>query len=725
MKNFTICLTLLAVHFCVAFGQTVIANYTQQIDHLAIAREGNVVWLSAPKEGVLKCDLAGNVLERYTTANGLAGNTVYDILIDQQGRRWFATDGGISVLDAANVWTQHPFYVKSLAQSANGDFWAAGYKTSVLDAVSGIWTTYDHFEYDLKVKISADNTVYVGGKRGMAVRNPLTLEWTYYNTYYYDPYDGYVYDPVKDFEFDAQGNLWVIKDYKLFTFADSVFTPVEESLLIDLPNTLYAFPTAMVKTSDGRLLIGTQNGIWIYDGTPIIQEVKSGPGFRATLDFAVENDGSFRFSSDLGFSFYDGTSFEHYFPGNHTLKSENVFKILIDESGRKWFLGNAGRTEFDNTLWAARYGGLADPIGLPLDASFEPDGTKWFMNVSINGVHLARLQGDSINIFPASVTGLGVFTRIGWDPVKKRTIFKTSMTDSEFWYHENDSLKSFIIPQSLLACEGLDFGCSNGNAGEIRQFFISPDGYYVWANPTGYFYTHQGYSDELMQDTIVYSCGHDRYPCSSPSCACNNTHYVAFDNSGRTWYASDAGIYVYSGFDGIPQLYFTVSNSGLPNDTVQCIVFDATGRTWVGTRNGLAILDTDLNWTVLNKDNAGLAGNSVRSVAFDTDGSAWIGTETGVSHMTSTTWTTETPTAANQLAIFPNPATERITIISENEPITALLLTDIQGKQLQFSEGLQFPSTNVSVDLRDYPAGVYLIRTQVNHGWKWGKIVKY
>lgn len=723
MKNFLIYLAigLFASLLVTANGQTVIANYTKQTEHLAIAREGNVIWLAASKAGVLKCDLTGNILETYTTANGLAGNIIYDILIDQQGRHWFATDGGISVLEISNNWTQYPYNVKSITQATNGDIWAVGKNIHTLVASTGIWNIVIfnwYINYDRTVRIGPDNTVYVGGAAGLAVRNPNTLDWFYYNTYVYDWDLGYVYDPVQDIEFDTQGNVWVIKNGGLFTFSDGVFSTIIGTFIDNAPST----PSiALDKLPNGNLLIGALNGLWIYNETPTLKEFKSRPGFRSVYDFVVDSNNKFWFSTDLGFSKFEDAAFDHYTPGNQTLATEDVFKILIDESNKKWFLGKGGRSISGDKLWITHPYNYFDPIWA-LDASFEPTGTKWFQCRSGNGVYLTRLRNDSITLFPSLQTGFDSFTRLHWDPRKNRTIIKNQM-DHRFWYFDADILKSFDILPSNGSCLGPNWGCFNVNDKHVRHFSISAEGYYYWTSQQGYFYSLWGHSIGIANDTLVYSCGEDNSPLyycpSTPDfCACNNNNFVAFDSMGNTWLASDLGIRV-KGPDfqnlGNYLYYFTTSNSSLPNDTVQCIVFDPIGNAWIGTRNGLAILNLNLNWAILNTSNSNLVGNNIHSIVFDPDGSVWIGTETGVSHMTLTTLAADVPIGASAFQVFPNPLAsgDCLTVkmgLSRTGKVN-FELRDLSGKTVQnfvFPENKSENNTFL-LKVAGLPAGLYFL----------------
>lgn len=70
-------------------------------------------------------------------------------------------------------------------------------------------------------------------------------------------------------------------------------------------------------------------------------------------------------------------------------------------------------------------------------------------------------------------------------------------------------------------------------------------------------------------------------------------------------------------------------NSPLPACFVQELEFDGMGGLWIGTRNGLAHIDADDNWTVLTQED-GLLALSVDAVQADEDGGVWLGYYPGV-----------------------------------------------------------------------------------------------
>ena len=75
-------------------------TYANGDDILVLEVEGDVLWAGTRGGGVVRWNLsAGGYVQYLKPQDGLAGNIVYDIAIDGAGRKWFATDHGLSVLD--------------------------------------------------------------------------------------------------------------------------------------------------------------------------------------------------------------------------------------------------------------------------------------------------------------------------------------------------------------------------------------------------------------------------------------------------------------------------------------------------------------------------------------------------------------------------------------------------------------------------------------------------
>lgn len=73
-------------------------------DVLALRFEGAVLWAGTRAGGLVRWDSTSGTYRQFLRPQDpLAGNTVHDIAIDASGRKWLATDGGLTVYDDAGT----------------------------------------------------------------------------------------------------------------------------------------------------------------------------------------------------------------------------------------------------------------------------------------------------------------------------------------------------------------------------------------------------------------------------------------------------------------------------------------------------------------------------------------------------------------------------------------------------------------------------------------------
>ncbi|MBL7764041.1 MAG: hypothetical protein JNL23_11495, partial [Chitinophagaceae bacterium] len=95
-------------------------------------RQGRV-WISAAGQGVLLFDTKANVFRHINASNGLAGNLVWRMLEDKDGRIWIATSKGLNIIepDASGISTIHKDdglsdnVTQSLVQDEQGRMWVS------------------------------------------------------------------------------------------------------------------------------------------------------------------------------------------------------------------------------------------------------------------------------------------------------------------------------------------------------------------------------------------------------------------------------------------------------------------------------------------------------------------------------------------------------------------------------------------------------------------------
>ncbi len=76
-----------------------------------------------------------------------------------------------------------------------------------------------------------------------------------------------------------------------------------------------------------------------------------------------------------------------------------------------------------------------------------------------------------------------------------------------------------------------------------------------------------------------------------------------------------------------------------------------------------------------------------------------------------------------QLIIYPNPANETVTITAED--IKEVVVSDLLGVQMMRLLRTDYNSNNdITIDISKLPQGIYLLRVQINDGWRVDKVVK-
>lgn len=112
---------------------------------------------------------------------------------------------------------------------------------------------------------------------------------------------------------------------------------------------------------------------------------------------------------------------------------------------------------------------------------------------------------------------------------------------------------------------------------------------------------------------------------------------LAFDSTGTLWLATYGGLISYDGTDF--QIYSS-SNSGLPNNQVQCLIIGSDQAVWMGLSNGLAKLHNN-EWQVWDSVSSNLPYRDYRDLALDDSGRIWAATDnSGLICFDGTTWTT-------------------------------------------------------------------------------------
>ena len=133
------------------------------------------------------------------------------------------------------------------------------------------------------------------------------------------------------------------------------------------------------------------------------------------------------------------------------------------------------------------------------------------------------------------------------------------------------------------------------------------------------------------------------------------------DAVGRVWVGTDNGLNVLSGSYDRTTRSFTLEswntygvNEGLPSNVITAIAGGPRGDVWVGTEDGIAQIDPSGQVAfALTTANSGLSDDRVNSLLFDEElGELWIGTLNGLSRLRVQTGDGEEGTSVQ---VYPNP----------------------------------------------------------------------
>ena len=255
-----------------------------------------------PLKGVSHYD--GHVFRIFTTADGLADDTVTDIFEDETGTLWFATGFGVSQYDGKtfnsivmngpmgmNILPESWNRITAIAQDTAGNFW--------FGSEAGI--TY----YNLKTSdfrhFGVDSDFSPFQEMGEAGTAHIT-----------------------DLQFDTKENLWMSQDG----------TDEESSGIRRFDGKkLTTFPQseALPMNSVHNILLDTSGNLW-FAGTKKLPPTLHDTEERLTMTYA---------EAGVGVSVYNGKSFQNFNTDNG-LPSNRVWSVFEDSSGKLWFATDAG-----------------------------------------------------------------------------------------------------------------------------------------------------------------------------------------------------------------------------------------------------------------------------------------------------------------------------------------------------------------------------------------------
>lgn len=388
------------------------SNYILCIYEQISKTNKSVIWAGTNK-GLAK--YSDNKWEIISTQNknGLAGDIVYDIYEDSQGKVWIATNGGISVY-FNDIWriVSTPFNLKKkqiyrIKQSSDGSLWFGG-DGLVLKVKNDSWQMFNFKGSGTSNVVNAiyeskKGTIWFGTHSGVYniehSTNQNNMEFFKFvnirsNVEKKDEILVWSINETPD------GSLWFGTFLGLFRYTEGKWKGVTNYMNMDIGGS-----NCILERSSGEYWFGTESGLIIFSkGKWIIDSHVSGSvsSIFESKDKAVWVSVLFK-----GVYKYQNSKWTRFTKENGLSENSNWF-IYQTSDGAMWFGSDAGVTRYYNNNWQkiSKADGLADNTVLCMLE--RKDSSLWFgttagITIYKNSKHknLTSKDGPSGNVVSA------------------------------------------------------------------------------------------------------------------------------------------------------------------------------------------------------------------------------------------------------------------------------------------------------------------------------------
>lgn len=543
--------------------------------------------------------------KKFTTADGLVGNSIVSIAEDRDGSFWFATPSGVSRYDGVAWTTYLSAYdqVQASARDRAGNLWF-GTAFGVLRFDGSTWrrfTTADGLADNLVFTIEVDHAgaLWFGTPAGAS-----RFDGTAWRTF--TASDGLAGARVYSIFADGSGLIWFGTSGGLTRFDGTSWRT------FTIADGLAAASVYRVRgDASGNVWIGYEDqvGVTRFDGNSWRTfTTADGLAYNFVYSILPDRSGNVWFGTAYGgVSRFDGTRWTTFTAPNE-LPDNSVYSIFEDQSGYLWFGTNGGASRYDGSTWKAftTSDGIAD--NLVTSILEDRSGSLWF----------------------GTYGGASRYNGSAWDTIGTAdglaSQYVTSMLQDR-----SDRLWFGTLGGGVSRLDGTrwtNFSTNEGLANPAVEAMLEDRDGRMW------FATQNGVSLFDGQTWRTFT--------TADGLIANDVRCMAQDRAGNLWFgtqgnSSSGGV---TRFDGSTWKSYTTLD-GLAFNWVQCITQDRSGSLWFGTSCcGASRYDGTFWRTYSTAD--GLGSNTVYSILEDRSGNLWFGTSGGVTRYDGVNWRTFT-----------------------------------------------------------------------------------
>ena len=355
----------------------------------------------------------------------------------------------------------------------------------------------------------------------------------------------------------------------------------------------------LLQDSAGYLWIGTQHGLFRYDGAQFIGfDLDSGLPSARIESLHETPDHILWAGTSAGLARREGTRFVRVNTGS-PIEITGRSEITSDPSSTLYVATSAGLLIGKREAAAYSFQRAPDPAGGERRVHglhYAPDGVLWFGC----GTRICRL--DSGRVTPLEEAA-GV-PEDRWDAI---------LTDKEGTLWARSSTRLLKRPRGAARFEPIELDIPDNS--DFAALSLGSSGELFVPTDLGF---------------MIYSHGVWRQIAKAQGLPSNSTSSVLMDQEGSIWVGL-LGLGVTRSL-GFQQWEHWTSAEGLSSDTIWGMKRDRAGDLWVGTDIGVNRLhigpDGHATWRAWT-EREGVNGNKVRYVAIDKDDVVWTGSSPG------------------------------------------------------------------------------------------------
>lgn len=578
----------------------------------------------------------------YSVDDGMPFVQVYTIYQDSKGYLWTGAYGGLSKFDGLRFTNYSPMsglpthWVTSITEHENSTLWIGTIQglAALKDEVFTTYTTRNGLPSDHITCLLRDgrNNFYAGTDRGLA-------------KYTNGQFTTLTVDPqfpdlsiLCFFEEPNTGKIWIGTTEGVYEFSNGKFT-------------LQRFPVfyendikAINKDKQGRIVAGTQDGLFILDGGLFRQFIPE-PGTDVPLINAMVTDisGALWIAANNGLYSFDGKTFEHIRISDD-VNAETVISVYNDYENNVWLGTSAGLFRFRGKGFV-RYG-LRDGIlgnfifGITEDLSgnlwvcsnthgvYRYDGTTFSPYDKRNGMP----SNQASAVYTMDDGSVLVGTGNGLVVIQDNKVTKTYSSKDGL---NNDSVNVIYRDSKGVMWFGGNNGITRAENWNFTPYYITSEG----PKPDVWCMTEDSkgrlWIGTYLGGLFLFENGNFKRMDRELGFSGDSYFGICEDRAGNIYYASLDGVFINSGssIDSIREM------DGLNSDLVYTMGMDRKKENlWIGTNQGVNRFDLNSYITEKKKviytfgKEEGFSGVecNTNGIYEEEDGTMWFGTVNGL-----------------------------------------------------------------------------------------------